>query len=56
MTRRKINYPHGYVPQTYGEEKMADQMTEKEIQREIDKKKKMKKEDPEKYHAIYCGT
>ena len=50
------HYPKGYEPQTYGERKLADSMSTKRIQREIDNKKKLKKENPKKYASIYHGT
>jgi len=49
------HYPEGFRPQTYGEEKLADSMTKEQIQKAMDDKEKMKKEDPEKYRRIYCG-
>ena len=49
------HYPEGYEPQTYGERKLADSMSTKRIQREIDQKKKLKKENPEKYKRLYMG-
>ena len=49
------HYPKGYEPQTYGEKEIADQRTTEQIQREIDRKENMKKNDPERYHEIYCG-
>ena len=49
------HYPDGYRPQTYGEEKLADSMSKEQIQKAIDDKEKMRKEDPEGYINTYCG-
>jgi hypothetical protein len=49
------HYPKGYEPQTYGERELADSMTTNQIQREIDNKAKLKKENPKKYKKKYMG-
>lgn len=52
----EYNYPRGYSPQTYGEQKLASKMSKEAIQRAIDKKAALKKSDPKKYDRKYRGT
>ena len=49
------HYPKGYYPQSSGERKLADSMTTEQIQREMDKKEKLKKENPKEYKRQYMG-
>ncbi len=50
------HYPKGYEPQTYGERKLADSMTTKQIEDEIMEKERLYKKDPEEYDRIYRGS
>jgi len=50
-----MEWPDGFIPQNYGEEKMAQSMSDKQIIKAVKDKKELKKSDLSAYRRKYCG-